>query len=1483
MEPEQSQHQRHGRRPVVDTNQAVLRIQRDREGRILRVTDPAGRQMRFEYDQRGHLSAIDHPRGRFIYRVSPSGQLLSAQVPEAHKRSYRYDDPGFASALTAIEVQRSGEAVQRVGTWSYDAEGRVSEYRGPNDALLRFRYFLPEANGLHRTDVLDREGRARQYHFRQIGGSWQPVAIIGQDCDHCALTDRHYRYSPSGRLNGIEQRLRTAHQMLVRRIRHVHDAQGRITAVYAREWREPLSTEASPASAFVDSGNEPMRLRWRYVYADEHQSQPVLIARPSADGAGSQPEGEYRVELSYQTIAGMSLPVSITESGYSHGRAVSRTMHIRYDENTGLPQEIDGPLPGNEDTYRVQIGTNPGHEQAYALIDRWGNPVDSATGWWQTIVPWLPDVAETKATMTAGRMKAAVRQSQGRVRLQAANGASQTVVFDDFGRITQLISPDAGTETIFYDAADRVVKQTDSAGGAVYMVHDAHGRLLQRTVTGANDFREITRYRYEGERLIAVEGASASEHYRYDAQGRLVEKHVRIHPGNQADSRPQNYPGMHLEDQPQAFLDIHPDAHTQMRSEKYVGDRPAALPETEAGEQVFVTRYEYEGDRTTPVRTILPMGAVVQRRVVSDENSTGTSGHRATVQLDLIEPMPAQKSWLQRLWSWHQPSQGERQRLILRRAMRAEHAFTEPSHKTHPVQQSLFDTRGTGDFPGGESMQRLPDQVDASADSQARMLHDVWELGNGHERQLDWQNGRRLVRMQERHEASVAVVGQAGRWDSFSMDRRYEYEPSGRVGRITEPHQQTDFVYDPAGRLIIAQRQPLVSVPPMREAVATGAVDAWWYAYDDNGNRLLSARHLADAALSKPGAPWTSYGGQRNSIASFSYGQEGQDRGHAGGTVKRSLVAFQSQENVGLLKATDSQQFLSRGSMLPLRRIHYLPGSNRLAGIEHDAVGRPLRWQGWMLNWHPGGQISEMRHEDGRVIRYWYNHRGERVARHAGADWHFYDYENNRLVTEAAGTAMRSWVYEAEIPVAMIESAGLRLSWLHVDHRGLPLARSDEQGHIVWQSSFGPFGEPATQSAAADFSSPFGADPTLRFPGQWVDAETGLYYNLMRDYDPNTGRYLSPDPLGVRAGPNPYLYVAADPVGNVDPTGLLLFAFDGTHNAPDEPTNIWYFSQLYLNDENGAKGAAGHNNYVTGVGVGRQRPGSGEYERSYLFGLTGDDWTSLVNFHLAQFLAAVNAMGPDDELNIDVVGFSRGAPQALEFGRIIAALLREGKVPNASRVNLRFMGLLDPVFTYMYDGVPDWETACEPMRVDDEWSHVVNIIAAHERREGLFNTASLGRQVNVRPDDVQVLGFPAKVREEFVMAGAHSDVGGGYKPQDGDLSNITLWSLIERAAEAGVKLGELPENLRRVQLPVWHNEVYPWNDGISRNVLIDGQNRSVMEADHLYGVRTSSTHTVGIDDRKENQLVNLEVYCRALHRSGILAKPTHVQYCLSGT
>ena len=67
----------------------------------------------------------------------------------------------------------------------------------------------------------------------------------------------------------------------------------------------------------------------------------------------------------------------------------------------------------------------------------------------------------------------------------------------------------------------------------------------------------------------------------------------------------------------------------------------------------------------------------------------------------------------------------------------------------------------------------------------------------------------------------------------------------------------------------------------------------------------------------------------------------------------------------------------------------------------------------------------------------------------------------------------------------------------------------------------------------------------FRFAGQYYDSETGLHYNYHRYYDPRTGRYLRPDPIGLDGGLNLYIYANANPINAIDPFGLDWIEFNG--------------------------------------------------------------------------------------------------------------------------------------------------------------------------------------------------------------------------------------------------------------------------------------------------------------------------------------------------
>jgi RHS repeat-associated protein len=124
-----------------------------------------------------------------------------------------------------------------------------------------------------------------------------------------------------------------------------------------------------------------------------------------------------------------------------------------------------------------------------------------------------------------------------------------------------------------------------------------------------------------------------------------------------------------------------------------------------------------------------------------------------------------------------------------------------------------------------------------------------------------------------------------------------------------------------------------------------------------------------------------------------------------------------------------------------------------------------------------------------------------------------------------------TWLFEPEsfTPLAKLV-ADEQLS-IVCDHLGAPIAMHDASGAQVWSAQLGTWGDLRRQQSGTAGACPF------RWPGQYEDAETGLYYNRFRYYDSEAGQYVSQDPIGLAGGLALYAYVPA-PLRGRDPMGL---------------------------------------------------------------------------------------------------------------------------------------------------------------------------------------------------------------------------------------------------------------------------------------------------------------------------------------------------------
>jgi RHS repeat-associated protein len=113
---------------------------------------------------------------------------------------------------------------------------------------------------------------------------------------------------------------------------------------------------------------------------------------------------------------------------------------------------------------------------------------------------------------------------------------------------------------------------------------------------------------------------------------------------------------------------------------------------------------------------------------------------------------------------------------------------------------------------------------------------------------------------------------------------------------------------------------------------------------------------------------------------------------------------------------------------------------------------------------------------------------------------------------------------------------GSRRTFL-TDGLGSTIALTDDDRSVTTEYSYEPYG--AAEVSGVNDSNGF------TYTGREDDGSSGLYYYRARYYSPTWGRFISEDPLGLRAGPNPYTYVADSPTNGSDPLGLVVKAVGG--------------------------------------------------------------------------------------------------------------------------------------------------------------------------------------------------------------------------------------------------------------------------------------------------------------------------------------------------
>ncbi len=218
--------------------------------------------------------------------------------------------------------------------------------------------------------------------------------------------------------------------------------------------------------------------------------------------------------------------------------------------------------------------------------------------------------------------------------------------------------------------------------------------------------------------------------------------------------------------------------------------------------------------------------------------------------------------------------------------------------------------------------------------------------------------------------------------------------------------------------------------------------------------------------------------------------------------------------------------------------------------FRHDTSGALVERSGpegtWRFRYDGFERLILAEDHQGRRITFGYDPLGRRVwkrARHGAWDtltrFHWAGEQLIREVIEtvqvpgdAPSISTRDYFYWPQSYTPFLLRQDGAIFRYHNDTLGAPVRLTAPGGRIVWEAELSAFGR--ARPLVAEIAQP------LRLPGQYADDEfgIGLHYNRFRYYDPQIGRYISRDPIGVAGGLNPYLYAGNNPLHQADPLGL---------------------------------------------------------------------------------------------------------------------------------------------------------------------------------------------------------------------------------------------------------------------------------------------------------------------------------------------------------
>ncbi|PCR92839.1 type IV secretion protein Rhs [Pseudomonas fluorescens] len=776
-----------------------------------------------------------------------------------------------------------------------------------------------------------------------------------------------------------------------------------------------------------------------------------------------------------------------------------------------------------------------------------------------------------------------VWDDQGTVTVINVDGSEQVYVHDENARLVSQTAPDGAETQKAYDEKGRLIAEKDPLGAVTEYQYNEAGRLVAiippddepTTYQHHNGFVRVVRrgkasWKYQrnlqGDITQQTDPDGNETHYRYDRQGRLLEishadgsRHQlgwnglgqlleeRLPDGGQRKYR-YDALGRQITRQDESGDITHYqwDAANRLAQVTLPGGATRAFSynaygkvTAERDELGRVTRYEYADNLHLVSRRINPDGSQLRYRydnarlLLTDiENERGEQYHLDYYPNGLIQ------------------------------------------------QETGFDGRSTAyayDLNG--NLLKKTEFGDDGCELVTEYLRDaagrllVKVLADGEETHYRYDALGRLVNVDDGHwpltyeyDLQDRLITEHQGWGTL----RYEYDKLGQLSHCRLPDgSKLDYRHAPGGQLssvdLNGSRLTSHQFNAGREQQRQQGLLLSQYQYDDQGR--LQAHSVSQQQHDQ----------QHNLYRrTYAYEANGNLAGIDDSRKGNLRYYYDPLDRLINVRGTTPESFAHdpAGNLLgqgdqPAANLANVKGNRLLMQgdrhYDYDAFGnlsRERRGAGQKL-------VTEYQYDcqhrligvslpGGSTATYKYDAFGRRISKTVDGRTTEFLWEGERLIVESGENRYRTYLYEPGTfrPLAMLDGEGPAQAapfYYQLDHLGTPQELTAYSGEIMWSAKYRAYGN----LAALDVSE---IDNPLRFQGQYFDAETGLHYNRHRYYNPNSGRFLTPDPIKLAGGLNNYQYVP-NPTGWVDPLGLNTQCLEskdtpiqGKSDEPEAPT-----------------------------------------------------------------------------------------------------------------------------------------------------------------------------------------------------------------------------------------------------------------------------------------------------------------------------------------